>query len=346
MHLLLSDAGDEAPLRAELNRAFPGTRVESVGPGLLDVHGLSTAADLRTPLVFARQILPDATFETATSIRAWAELLGARIATVVSGEHPWRLHLAPRYGQGTAGIHRCHLIRQSLIEEFARRRRSLKRSLTTESVPYRPEETLVQLILTAPDTGFLSILSAPQPHELRHRLAPFPMGEIPVASDKAAPSRAFAKLLEAEQRLGLHVKDGDTCVDLGACPGSWSYVALQRGARVTAVDRSPLRDDLMADPRLTFVRGDAFRFQPEHPVDWLLCDVIAAPDRNIELVLDWLRRGLCRRFVVSIKFKGASEYAKLDLLKKELPNLCDAFLLTRLCANHNEACAAGEVRSR
>jgi 23S rRNA (cytidine2498-2'-O)-methyltransferase len=343
MDLLLSDAVDEAHLRAELRRCAPGSRIEAVSPGLLAVHGLR-ATELQPPIVFARQILPHATFESAASIRGWAELLLDRVAPAWPGVSPWRLHLAPRYGQGQAGIHRCALIRQALIEELGKKRRSLKRTLSDADGTYRPDEALVQLLLTSPETGFLSIVVAPQPHVLRHRLAPYPFGEIPVASDKSAPSRAFAKLVEAERRLGCRIEADETCVDLGACPGSWSYVALHRGARVTAVDRSPLREDLMAHPQLTFVRGDAFRFEPPSTVDWLLCDVIAAPERNIGLVLDWLKRSWCRRFVVTIKFKGADDYARLDLLKAGLPGLTESFLLTRLCANHNEACVAGTAR--
>ncbi|MBL9137988.1 MAG: hypothetical protein JNK85_19130 [Verrucomicrobiales bacterium] len=345
MHLVLSDEMDAPHLRAEVERAVPGARVENSGPGLLAVHGLSTESTLRTPLVFARQLLLDATFESATSIRAWAELLFNRVSAVVTGTGPWRLHVTPRYGQGSAGANRCGLIRQTLLEELGRRRRSLKRSLHAEPSLFRPDESFVQLLLTSPETGFLSILTAPRPYELRHRIAGDPMGEIPLASDKSAPSRAFAKLVEAERRLGVPITADDFCVDLGASPGSWSYVALQRGARVTAVDRSPLRDDLMVNPRLTFVRGDAFRFEPDRRADWLLCDVIAAPERNMGLVLEWLRRGLCRRFVVSIKFKGADDYRKLDQLKEELPGLTESFLLTRLCANRNEACAAGTARA-
>ncbi|MCC7377270.1 MAG: hypothetical protein IT581_21590 [Verrucomicrobiales bacterium] len=344
MDLLLSDAADEVHLREELRRCVPGLRIETVSPGVLAVHDLP-AADLQPPIVFARQLLPHATFASAASIRGWAELLLDRIAPALTGDSPWRLHLAPRYGQGSAGVHRCELIRKTFIEELGKKRRSLKRSLKADDGTFRPEESLVQLLLTSPETGFLSMAVAPQPHRLRHRIAPCPLGEFPVASDKSAPSRAFAKLLEAEQRLGLRIGANESCVDLGACPGSWSYVALQRGAKVTAVDRSPLRDDLMAHPQLVFVRGDAFRFEPSGVMDWLLCDVIAAPERNIGLVLDWLKRGWCRHFVVTIKFKGAEDYPKLDQLKAELPDLTDSFLLTRLCANRNEACVAGTARS-
>jgi len=166
---------------------------------------------------------------------------------------------------------------------------------------------------------------------------------VPVAVDKAAPSRAFAKLAESELRMGRRIAAGETCVDLGAAPGSWTYQPVQRGARVIAVDRSPLRDDLMRSPRVTFHQGDAFRFVPETPVDWLLCDVIAAPERSIGLVLEWGRERRCRHFVVTIKFKGEEDYAQLDVLKREMPRWVESFQLLHLCANKNEACVFGTV---
>src|SRR4029079_14804679 len=111
--------------------------------------------------------------------------------------------------------------------------------------------------------------------------------------------------------LGRWIGADSTCVDLGASPGSWSYVALNRGARVLAVDRAPLRQDLMSHPRVTFRKGDAFSFDPGASVDWLLCDVIAAPERTIELLLRWVRRRQAACFVATIKFKGTDDYGML-----------------------------------
>jgi 23S rRNA (cytidine2498-2'-O)-methyltransferase len=99
----------------------------------------------------------------------------------------------------------------------------------------------------------------------------------------------------------------------------------------------------MRHPLLTFHRGDAFTFTPPRPVDWLLCDVIAAPDRSIDLVLEWCRKRLCRHFVVTIKFKGTAEYPVLERLKAELAPLTSDFTLTRLCANKNEVCVMGST---
>lgn len=341
MHLLLTEPGDEPLLTDELKRMFVGAETELVAPGLLRTE---VAFQASTPpvLAFARQMLPDACGVGAVSIREWSERLFEVTSRLPEGQ-PWRLHLAPHYGGEGAGENRMRFIHDAFRELLRKKRRHLLRTLEESEAPFRESTSLVQLLLTAPDAGFLSLAIAPQPWQLRRCVWPFSKGEVPVGSDKTAPSRAFAKLLEAEQRLGQRIGADDTCVDLGACPGSWTYVAVNRGARVISVDRSPLREDLMANPLVSFQQGDAFKFVPEVPVDWLLCDVIAAPERSIGLVLDWVRERRCRQFIVTIKFKGQADYAKLEPLKHALPPLCKEFFLTRLCANKNEACVMGTL---
>ena len=55
--------------------------------------------------------------------------------------------------------------------------------------------------------------------------------------------------------------------------------------------------------------GDAFGYRPPEPVDWLLCDVICRPERTLELAETWMREGLCRRLVATLKFTGTGDYA-------------------------------------
>ncbi len=345
MHLFLAAEDSESHLLDELHRRFPNAELEPLPGALLVAKGLPPASQPLGPVTFARQFLPEARFVALHSIRDWAQFLLDSILGSLPEQQPWRLHILPRYGHGTAGLHRCELIATTLHEFLHRRRRQLRRDLDPGTSPCDPRTSVVQLILVDPDQAFFSLAPAPLPHLHRHTLSPFPAGDLPVASDKAAPSRAFAKLVEAELRLGQAIAPGQSCVDLGASPGSWSYVALQRGATVHAVDRAPLREDLMRHPKLVFHQGDAFQFSPESPVDWLLCDVIAAPERSIDLVLDWATRRLCRHFVVSIKFKGHGDYPLLDRLHAALPPLCSEFRITRLCANKNEACVMGTTLS-
>lgn len=312
---------------------------ERSGLGWLSEHHLGN----RPCLAFARQTLPQIVEIQAMSINVWADRLIDAIAGVLPDDQPWHLHLWPEYGEGRAGLHRCELIRNAVKERLKKRRRHLLRSLSDDIVPFTPHSSLVQCFLNSPETGWLSVSIAPQPFELRGIISPYVRGFIPWAEDKSAPSRAFAKVIESELRLGRQIEAGQTVVDLGASPGSWSYVAVKRGAHVIAIDRSELREDLMRSPRLRFETADAFKYKPPQTVDWLICDVIAAPQRSIDLLLEWLRERRMRHFIVTIKFKGADEYPLLEQLKQHAPPLCADFRLTRLCANKNEVCAFGSI---
>lgn len=335
MHAFLPAYGCAEFLADELQRAGV--------PDALLAESFVLAESLPEPacLAFARQTLPHARQVTAASINGWADQIIETMLSTWTDDQPWHLHLWPAYGGGRAGMHRCELIHAALTERLKKRRRSLLRSWVQQDAA--PNTALVQAVLTAPDAGFISAAAASLVHELRGILSPFVGGEIPHAEDKAAPSRAFAKVIESELRLGQRIERGQTCVDLGASPGSWSYVAIQRGAHVIAIDRSPLREDLMRSPRLKFIQADAFKYKPESQVDWLICDIIAAPQRSIDLLLEWLSDRRMSRFIVTIKFKGSDEYHLLDQLKREAPPHCADFRLSRLCANKNEVCAFGVV---
>jgi len=378
MHLLLCAEDSEAELSVELSRSFSDAPLQTAHPGLFETEFALGAGWPLPRLVFARQLLPNARVTRAESIRAWAGAVVDAVAGVLPDDQPWALHLEPHYGarvvhrigarawhsatrarkatvgdsnpeagasvvDAEAGRNRCRLIREAAVALLRKKRRHLLRQLRAEPVPFTANDSLAQLLLTAPDAGFISVAPAPLPFDARHLVSPFPKGEVPLAADKAAPSRAFAKLAEAGLRLGRGIAADETCVDLGASPGSWTWWAALRGARVTAIDRSALRVDLMAHPQVEFQKGDAFRFEPLRPVDWLLCDVIAAPERTAALLLDWARRRWCRHFVVTLKLGDDPSADALARLKEELPPLTSELYLTRLCANKKEACAFGSV---
>jgi 23S rRNA (cytidine2498-2'-O)-methyltransferase len=336
VHCFYTDPDCEDLLIAELQRRYPTGKPRVIAPQLVQGE-----ADLAHPLTFSRQALPLAEAIQRPSIGAWAALIVEQLMARVPEQSSWRLHVVPSYGEGLAGMNRCNLIIKSVKERLAKQRRVYLRSLKDSTERWQDGESLVQLCLTSPEDGWLSICAAPLLTDYRCNVWPMPLGEIPVAVDKSAPSRAFTKVVETEQRLGIMIDKGQTCVDLGACPGSWTYVAVHRGAKVVSVDRSPLREDLMAHRRVEFIQGDAFKFQPTEPVDWLLCDVIASPERSIALLTEWLQKGWARRFIVSIKFKGSEDYPLLDGLQAAVRPLCTEFYLARLCANKNEACAFG-----
>ena len=200
-------------------------------------------------------------------------------------------------------------------------------------------------MLESNEAGWLSVALPDERRKLRRVLSSLPAGVAHLARDPRPPSRAYQKLLEAELRLGRPIGRGETVVDLGASPGGWSFVALERGARVDAVDRSPLREDLMRHPLLRFHKGDAFAWEPTAPVDWLICDLIAFPERTLELLDRWLARGWCKRFCVTMKFRGTEDYGRVDELKALLAKRAGDFAVRQLDANKNEVTAMGEARS-
>lgn len=141
--------------------------------------------------------------------------------------------------------------------------------------------------------------------------SPFRHGEVTFVEDKATPpNRAYLKLWEALTRLGRRPGEGDRCMDLGACPGGWTWVLHECGASVIAVDKAPLDPAIAALPRVEYRQDSAFAIRPDQvgPLDWLTCDVICYPDRLLRLVETWHGSGLVKNFVCTIKFQGATDF--------------------------------------
>ena len=141
--------------------------------------------------------------------------------------------------------------------------------------------------------------------------SPFPNGEVELVEDKVGPpSRAYLKLWEALVRLRRWPQPGERCLDLGACPGGWTWVLARLGAGVVAVDKAPLDPKVAAMPGVEWRGESAFGLDPASvgPVDWLFSDVICYPARLLRLVERWRATGLVRNFVCTIKFQGETDH--------------------------------------
>lgn len=105
-------------------------------------------------------------------------------------------------------------------------------------------------------------------------------------------------------------KPGETCLDLGACPGGWTWVLAACGAQVTAVDKAPLADSVMAMPNVRWHEGSAFALDPRDfdAVDWLCSDIICYPARLLKLAERWLASGKVRNAVCTLKFQGETDF--------------------------------------
>lgn len=142
--------------------------------------------------------------------------------------------------------------------------------------------------------------------------AAVPNGAYIFDEDKETPpNRAYLKLWEALTRIGQMPKPGETCLDLGACPGGWTWVLQTLGANVIAVDKAELAPHIAALPNVSYVQESAFGLDPARigKVDWLFSDIICYPERLLRLVENWRGAGLVRNMVCTIKFQGATDHA-------------------------------------
>ena len=141
--------------------------------------------------------------------------------------------------------------------------------------------------------------------------SPFPNGVPRFVEDRdGPPSRAYLKLWETFARLRRQPGPGERCLDLGAAPGGWTWLLARTGAEVTAVDRTPLDPEVERLTNVTWQRASAFGLDPADvgPVDWWCSDIVAYPDRLLDLATRWLDSGRVRNLVCTVKFQGETDH--------------------------------------
>ena len=133
-----------------------------------------------------------------------------------------------------------------------------------------------------------------------------------------APSRSYLKLAEAfevfldKKEQALWLKPGMTAIDLGAAPGGWTWQLVQRGLKVAAVDNGPLKGAAAGHPSIRHLREDGFRFRPQRPVDWLVCDMVEQPQRVATLMTEWFIGGHTQRAIFNLKLPMKKRVAALN----------------------------------
>lgn len=161
-----------------------------------------------------------------------------------------------------------------------------------------------------------------------HNSSDLIMGIPRLRMPRSAPSRSTLKLDEAlnfmlnEQEQKKYLKNGMTAVDLGACPGGWTWQLVNRGMRVTAIDNGPMNEELMETGMVEHLRVDGFKYRPEKTVDWLVCDMVERPLHISRLIAQWLTDGLCRHAVFNLKLPMKKRYDVIrqcrQLIEQEL----------------------------
>ncbi|TVY02288.1 SAM-dependent methyltransferase [Cohnella terricola] len=119
----------------------------------------------------------------------------------------------------------------------------------------------------------------------RDNLSDWPGGAVRFRRDEGLISRAAFKLLEAERSFGIQLDRFSNALDLGAAPGGWTSVLLERGLKVTAVDPAEMDPSLELHPNLRHIRRNAadVSFAPG-TFDLLVCDMSWDPHHTCRLV--------------------------------------------------------------
>jgi 23S rRNA (cytidine2498-2'-O)-methyltransferase len=187
--------------------------------------------------------------------------------------------------------------------------------ITAKLPPLKPKPLVFPTAAPTSHLGAWTLLSHDRMLASPTQTSPFVNGEVGFVEDRVGPpSRAYLKLWEALTLCRRWPGPGDTCLDFGASPGGWTWALAKLGAKVTAIDKAPLAPAIAAMPGVTTRQDSAFALDPaqEAPVDWLVCDVIAYPERLLGLVRNWIASGRVKNIVCTLKFQAATDHESAE----------------------------------
>jgi 23S rRNA (cytidine2498-2'-O)-methyltransferase len=315
--LLLTRSGFEPDLCLELS-AWVEANITAAAPLPLRLEqapgvviAFATAADLRliwqglrdwrVDLVFARELL--LVFADLSALPA-----GSRTQPILQA-------IEPLLAAEQIAINDCHCYApdadatRTLLPMTSALDKSLRASLQSRYA--ERAKAALHVIFLSSERALICLSDA-------RKSAPVPGGIPRLKFPPAAPSRSTLKLDEAillllsEQERVQYLKRGMHAVDLGACPGGWTYQLVRRGLRVIAIDNGAISETLMRTGLVEHVRADGFRWLPKKSVDWMVCDMVEAPLKVAQLAATWISRKHCRYAIVNFKMPMKKRLAELE----------------------------------
>ena len=152
-------------------------------------------------------------------------------------------------------------------------------------------------------------------HSYPDSRSPFINGICRLKFPPKAPSRSTLKLEEAiltmldEHERQEIFRENGRAVDLGACPGGWTYQLVIREMGVEAIDNGAIDEELMATGLVDHYAADGFTYKPKFGrVDLLVCDMIERPDRVAVLMSEWLEKGWADHAIFNLKLPMKKRY--------------------------------------
>lgn len=141
--------------------------------------------------------------------------------------------------------------------------------------------------------------------------SPYPLGEMTFEEDKVnPPSRAYLKLWEFFTVHAPRNHQGGMSIDVGSCPGGWTWVLSTLGYDVISVDKAPLDPKIAARKGVQFMEQSAFGLTPKDvpELEWFCSDIICYPSRLYNLVTQFLDSGKVKNFACTLKYQNETDW--------------------------------------
>jgi 23S rRNA (cytidine2498-2'-O)-methyltransferase len=282
----------------------PGLAGAQVGPSLVR----AAKRPSRDP-AFGRQGFPVAAVVSGDELApGLAATLRAEYERLCAGKRrPYTLHVfVPDADQTNPLSDRAARLASAILPLFAPEPEIARRHIDEANRTRELDGVFLQVCLYAPDQAAAGALLCTEAVSL------FPGGRARLRMLSKAPSRAALKLEEAFLWLRRSPEAGELCADLGAAPGGWTYVLLERRARVFAVDPAKLAPDIASRKGVKHFCQSAFQFEPPEPVSWLCCDMAWRPMEAAQLLAKWGKRRWASFLVSNIKLpmKKKAEFVR------------------------------------
>lgn len=169
-------------------------------------------------------------------------------------------------------------------------------------------------------------------------LSDWPGGAVRFQREEGQVSRAKFKLLEAERTFGLSFADFRQALDVGAAPGGWTSLLLERGLRVTAIDPANMHPSLLQHPGLTHLKRNAADVKlPAGAFDLLVCDMSWSPMLMGRLIIDFkdsLADGAAA--IITIKLMHRKPLQTIREIKERLETVFTVLKAKQLFHNREE----------
>ncbi len=202
--------------------------------------------------------------------------------------------LGRNWGLFTVGNHRRAELIQSELPK-----------INSKPIPFRhplPEKPM----------GFWTLWEQDQILASQKTSSPFALGQMDFQEDKEMPpSRAYLKLWEFFTIYAPEAITGGTSIDVGSCPGGWTWVLRTLNFDKTySVDKAPIEKRIFDLGKIEFRKESAFGLDPKEigELDWFCSDIICYPERLLNLVNRFREAGTVKNFVCTIKYQSETDW--------------------------------------